>query len=901
MGSCCSAKVDTVAPSHRPYRVAPGSKALQKKDAANLDRWQASQPSNNGLEQVGGQVGSRNSEEGTESEAADSAGAILDQGSQVQSHQFVPWQNQDSDVACNFGPVASGAEAFRDIDGPLGLSKQQQDALHNWQRMPDVIRAKSNATEPLIFATPPSSRSICQGLVGDCSFLSALSTLAEYERKFGDPVLSGIIHPRAALGEVPVPAYNEYGKYGCRLFLNGVPRKVVIDDRVPVRKDGRILCAHSSCPHELWVTLLEKSFAKIMGGSYDMQGSNPGTDIFHLTGWVPETIPLSEVAAAAGGQAGSNIPSRWDEVFREASQGFEAGFCVVCVGTSELADAAESHEARQLGHIEGVSVSTGLVAHHAYPVLDCRSFGRHRLLRLKNPWGRVRWRGRFSPGHAASWQEVTQHAGFAGKSLEEVLGTDPISEADKDDGHFWIEWRDILHYFSHLYLSWKPLALGQGCVEVHGRFDPLPHFAKSSLPDDSHLTAFVPQYLLRLHETPGVSPGTQQSQIIWILLSRHVRHRAEMAKKYVAVHVYQGHDRLCCPDSAPLEQGVYSNGECALVKLNRESVQGLKEFVIAVSQHAHKDAFNFTIQVYAASFVTLTQLPPLIPNTFSSGSTCGEWTRETAGGCSNNLWLYFQNPQWRFEVPEPGISSLILFLECPAEHSVNLRLFMGGVARPEALRRAESSGAYRQGCCVLRIEEGLEPGPYVLVCSTFRPGLTAQYRMCWHADKPLQSFQPQPQPFARSLPMPLETQVHRIASELTRWGADSFHCMLLRFQVQATGVLAEPALACFRVVGKRPGPIPSLRLLRELKPGPTAAGVEPVWQPDSHTEPPLQESYAESCFAATGAAVILGATLQPGLAYAVEVRFPEAPQADAPQSVDVVITCSKQVAVVTQL
>lgn len=40
------------------------------------------------------------------------------------------------------------------------------------------------------------------------------------------------------------------------------------------------------------VAKLRKAVAMIMGGSYAMRGSNPGTDAFHLTGWIPETFPL---------------------------------------------------------------------------------------------------------------------------------------------------------------------------------------------------------------------------------------------------------------------------------------------------------------------------------------------------------------------------------------------------------------------------------------------------------------------------------------------------------------------------------------------------------------------------------------------------------------------------------
>jgi hypothetical protein len=54
----------------------------------------------------------------------------------------------------------------------------------------------------------------------------------------------------------------------------------------------KVLSAHSDDKHEFWVSLLEKCFVKLMGGSYFLQGSNPGADLYHITGWVPETIPF---------------------------------------------------------------------------------------------------------------------------------------------------------------------------------------------------------------------------------------------------------------------------------------------------------------------------------------------------------------------------------------------------------------------------------------------------------------------------------------------------------------------------------------------------------------------------------------------------------------------------------
>lgn len=135
---------------------------------------------------------------------------------------------------------------------------------------------------------------------------------------------------------------------------------------------------------------------------------------------------------------------------------------------------------------------------------------------------------------------------------------------------------------------------------------------ESCLADDSHLVAFNPQ--LHLSVAPGALQGKTMPPYIsfpsltngelsglslsasaaaaaaalhgdadeaddsssvstgspielWVLLSRHVRERQrDLSSKYLAVHIHEGGSRVACPPP-PTKQGVYSNGECTLVKI----------------------------------------------------------------------------------------------------------------------------------------------------------------------------------------------------------------------------------------------------------------------------------------------------------------------------------------------
>lgn len=88
------------------------------------------------------------------------------------------------------------------------------------------------------------------------------------------------------------PAISQSSQYIFRMYFNGCWRSVSIDDRLPASKTDRALfVVDRRNPRLIWPALMEKAYLKIRGG-YDFPGSNSGTDLHALTGWIPEQIFL---------------------------------------------------------------------------------------------------------------------------------------------------------------------------------------------------------------------------------------------------------------------------------------------------------------------------------------------------------------------------------------------------------------------------------------------------------------------------------------------------------------------------------------------------------------------------------------------------------------------------------
>ena len=465
---------------------------------------------------------------------------VLKQSSLISSGLFLPWSDDEStrfNKECYKQRQQKRSniplsDLFTDPDGFLTLSTKQKEHFYAWARPNEIIRIRQQHNNMLsslrlrglgsstsaagcdnkiavMRSSTISPYTIQQKYITDCSFIASLCICANYERKFCKPLVTSLLYPQlrdVSTGKA-VPIYNPIGKYMVKLWLNGIPRCVIVDDYLPIDKHGNLLCSQTTpCTTsndrlELWVCLIEKAYMKLCGG-YNFPGSNSGIDLFSLTGWIPEQIYFASPKATSNDVniettaktayivKDHETPSDrvWERIYSASSY----GDCLITVSTKGNAN-----------NIEDKVNCVGLVPGHAYAVLSViQTTNGIRLLQIKNPWAQQSWKGRYS---------CTDNEGWSSLKLRDEVGYDPIKAKRHDDGVFWICWDDILQYFQDFYLSWNPSLFKTRHV-LHG------HWPKSQGPtDDTFNVGENPQYVLTLSDR-----AVQKKAALWILISRHV-------------------------------------------------------------------------------------------------------------------------------------------------------------------------------------------------------------------------------------------------------------------------------------------------------------------------------------------------------------------------------------------
>lgn len=583
---------------------------------------------------------------------------VLKRSSLIASGVFLPWSEEEASLLskrvqqmriCRKPP----GSLFVDKDGELVLSAKQQKNFHKWARPSEIASIRKSFgiqqhAPTMIQSINPYS--IRQQFVTDCSFIASLCICAAFEKRFRKRLITSIIYPQDENG---IPMYNPEGKYMVKLWLNGVVRQVIVDDRLPIDQNSNLLCSHSTGNREkleLWVSIIEKAYMKLCGG-YDFPGSNryeffrhllqhefpshffpcSGVDLFSLTGWIPERIFFPKDSNNL--RDFETEPERaWDRLYSANS----FGDCLITVSTTREITEAQAE-------------LLGLVTGHAYAVLEVfQARDGTRLLQLKNPWASKGWTGKYSPHDRASW---TNH------TLRAEVGYNPEVAAKHDDGIFWICWEDVLRYFQNIQLSWNPSLFAHRVV-THSIWP-----GNQGPANDTFNIGENPQYVMVLSDE-----ALLKKVPVWVMLSRHVTKQEQEGADvddFLTIHLLRNtekKERMWYPHGRnSLVNGAYSNNPHVLVRYDVTHPED-KYISLVLSQHQKSHDLAYTLSCYCTEPFTLTQpqkdLPYILP-------LVGSWTMETAGGPMGKQ-DFFRNPMYAVTLSD----DIVMQIRCSAEKSV---------------------------------------------------------------------------------------------------------------------------------------------------------------------------------------------------------------------------------------
>ncbi|RAL00535.1 calpain-like protease PalBory [Aspergillus ibericus CBS 121593] len=555
----------------------------------------------------------------------------------------------------------------------LRLSKVQWSVFAGWERPLELLSRHARDADDLESTLPVMSVSgptdLVQDMLTDCSVVASLCAALSRSERGLDKHHLPIIFP-CEYGQVN-PRISPCGKYIFRFYFNGCFRKVIIDDRLPSSKTSRSLhVVDQKHPNFLWPALVEKAYLKLRGG-YDFPGSNSGTDLWVLTGWIPEQVFLHHDDVTA------------EQLWRRLYKRFCSGDVLLTIGTGKLTEREEKE--------------LGFVGEHDYAILDMREIKDRRQMLVKNPWG----------GHDAAVGDIAHS--FDPRDAHNRSSSLPRT--------YWMDSESLLQNFENLYLNWNP-GIFQYREDIHFTWD------LSTARSVAGCFAKNPQFAVT-----SEAGGT-----VWLLLGKHFKTTEQEnlledsddsgEPGFISIYVFKADGKRVALSEGALHRGPYVDSPNTLMRL--ELPPGTTYTAVISEQSLPAASQNFTLSALSNSPILLAHAQ----NQYSClTKTQGSWTSSTAGGNAESPRYSF-NPQFSLEIHDTTDLSILLEPSEP-ELATHVKLFWSKGQRVTRVRSRDiitDSGDYRRGGAFAE-KRRLDEGVYTIVCSTFAPDQLGRFTL----------------------------------------------------------------------------------------------------------------------------------------------------------------------------
>ena len=274
---------------------------------------------------------------------------------------------------------------------------------------------------------------ILQGSIGDCYLISALCEISQYPK---------LLINNDKL-ENSINIINKYdrdiGYYEFKLFIDGEYQLVIIDDFIPYDEDFGDISFAKTSKNFYWVSLIEKAFAKIMGGYSNIINIDDNENeefkkfkIYNktnlafqiLTGFIPEKYLFTEYDK--------------DFIYKKL---YNDGLYQNNMTKNEILITTGT-----ISKENGVLEENYIPYNHSFSILDIKTVyvdkEEIKLLLLNNPWGK----NIYNSNIIGNYIQNTKNEKM--KDLNKYIQYN----IDSLDGTFWIDFDTFFESFSYISL-----------------------------------------------------------------------------------------------------------------------------------------------------------------------------------------------------------------------------------------------------------------------------------------------------------------------------------------------------------------------------------------------------------------------------------------------------------------
>ena len=232
---------------------------------------------------------------------------------------------------------------------------------------------------------------INQGKIGDCYFLSAISSLLKYPQMIYQ-----------LFKTLTIPKNN---CYQIMMKINSEWKIIIIDDFFPCNKKNNFPIFCKPFKNEIWIMLLEKAWAKINNGYINIDNGY-SFDVFNsLTPFSSEIIIHKDF-------------KKENELWYLIRKNDLKNNILTCITKKD--DDIENF---------------GLVSCHSCSIIKtCEKIikgKKIKLIQIRNPWGKKEWNGKYSNYYLEKNPDIMKY----------------FNNEKRDNGIFWIEYNDYIVFF----------------------------------------------------------------------------------------------------------------------------------------------------------------------------------------------------------------------------------------------------------------------------------------------------------------------------------------------------------------------------------------------------------------------------------------------------------------------